>query len=367
MDQFHPISYMFIIFYLPACPDCLNKCRCIVAVIFVSFGNKACLLAHLSTQPSPISMGINDLVVVFFLLSRCQKPTCWDLTNSFFGGESEVDTILWWFFVMGCLVDWWIRSIISTEASHFPLCCEASRPTWVHYVLLADRNDGGGKDDRGPTSDPDFPDLHSPVLSEACPSVSGRCTLIGCDDHSKIYNPLCLIFFIEAVLSHGPSQTQTAPFARVHLFMQGNYMLSWLGCKEMVTKTMSSLILHFRLCSSQSWVLYFKIPIVTFSWWRKWVSPVGQIWNLHPQIQRSVIVKRWLLPSSCQQYRYSQSKDNRIRLKRHSFSGFGGAFPQHCAKGEAGMAGHGVAGGDHFHFEVLFLSANDLLSCSFKV
>lgn len=45
---------------------------------------------------------------------------------------------------------------------------------------------------------------------------------------------------------------------------------------------------------------------------------------------------------------------------RHSFSGFGGAFPQHCAKGEAGMAGHGVAGGelillfDHFHFEVIF-------------
>ena len=45
---------------------------------------------------------------------------------------------------------------------------------------------------------------------------------------------------------------------------------------------------------------------------------------------------------------------------RHSFSGFGGAFPQHCAKCEAGMAGHGVAGGelillfDRFHFEVYF-------------
>lgn len=47
----------------------------------------------------------------------------------------------------------------------------------------------------------------------------------------------------------------------------------------------------------------------------KWVSPVGQIWNSHPQIQRSVIVKRWLgtwgaglLPGSFQQHGYSIAK-----------------------------------------------------------
>lgn len=62
MDQFPTFSWSFF----PAYTDGLNKCRCIVAVIFVSFGNKACLLVHLSTQPSPISMAINDLVVVYF-------------------------------------------------------------------------------------------------------------------------------------------------------------------------------------------------------------------------------------------------------------------------------------------------------------
>ena len=63
MDQFPTFSWSF---FFPACTDGLNKCRCIVAVIFVSLGKKACLLVHLSTQHSPISMAINDLVGVFF-------------------------------------------------------------------------------------------------------------------------------------------------------------------------------------------------------------------------------------------------------------------------------------------------------------
>lgn len=186
------------------------------------------------------------------------------------------------FYVRCCLVDWWIRPIIFTEASHFPLCCAASRPTRVHYVLLASRNNGGGKDDMGPNK-------HSKLLSEACPLLVVDVSSSVCDGHSKISNPL-LHFFIEAVLSHGPSQTQTVPFARVHLLMQG------ICCHGLAAKkwwprqwVLWFFIFGFAACNLKFYT--FKIPIVTFSWWRLWVSPVGQIWNSHPQIQRSVIVK----------------------------------------------------------------------------
>lgn len=47
-----PISYIFI---LPGWPQQMQMCCC----------NKACLLVHLSTPPSPISMAINDLIMVF--------------------------------------------------------------------------------------------------------------------------------------------------------------------------------------------------------------------------------------------------------------------------------------------------------------
>lgn len=198
--------------------DGLNKCRCIVAVIFSFFWQQSLLASTFECATFPdfngnkrfgrcvfccpgarnqfvetwqtVSSAANQrltqsygiLTMPYFNERHLQHVSVHmliivDLNERFTAGARKTRTGthvcgVFWFYVRGCLVDWWIRSIISTEASHFPLCCEASRPTWVHYVLLAGRNDGGGKDDTGPNK-------HSKVLSEACPFVSGRCTLIG--------------------------------------------------------------------------------------------------------------------------------------------------------------------------------------------
>lgn len=89
-----PISYMFMIFLL----SCLHgwpqqmQINCCGHICF--FWQQSLLACTFECATFPDFNGNKRFGRCVFLLSRCQKPICWDLTNSFFGGESEVDTIL---------------------------------------------------------------------------------------------------------------------------------------------------------------------------------------------------------------------------------------------------------------------------------
>ena len=111
----------------------------------------------------------------------------------------------------------------------------------------------------------------------------------------------------------------------------------------------------------------------------KWVSPVGQIWNSHPQIQRSIIVKWWLgtsgaglLPGSFQQHGYSIAKVKTIESGSSAILSQGLVEPFLSTVRNVKQVWQDTALLEVSWFYSLIISIlkiyfSDLLSCSFKV